>query len=465
MPAPVAIGPAGQETAFSFDVNRDRRPDFWEYERTAGLKNAIAYEAGKTGRPGERIDLSTIKATDVPHFVITLDGVPFELVDEMYRKGHFRFFNPPSRVICCFPGMTDTALTQVFHSKPCTANQALYFDRKANRQSDGNSTYLSGGNAPWAKKMTYRCSFLWDGLSYLDPQLVFDHEMNGIVDAFRAVKCGEAYTYSIGSAALGIRYGRPAFLEFMGRVERLCEQILYERHGQAKITLLSDHGHCLQECKPISFKEVLTAGGYRLTKSLNGPRDVVAIAYGLCTYAEFCTNDPAGVAGCVLGQKDVELASYLEKDAVIVRDREGQARILKGKTGFIYDAQRGDPLKLHDVIERLRREGKVSANGEIDGDAMFAATLDQYYPDPLQRLWEAYHGLVDNPPDVLVSLRDGACFGSQFFYAMIGKVGSTHGSLSRRDSTAFVITMLGDLAPAMRSRDVLPAIEKLRTGK
>jgi hypothetical protein len=465
MPAPIAICPQSQETTFAFDTNGDRRPDFWQYERTGGRKDAIAYGADNSSRPGERIDLDRIKPADVPHFVIVLDGVPFELVDELYHQGYFRFFHPPARVICPFPGMTDTALTKVFHSSRCIANQALYFDRPKNRLSDGNGIYLSGRNAPWAAKMTYRCSFWWDGLSYLDPQLVFDHEMNGIVDAFGKVKAGEAFTYSIGSAALGIRYGRPAFLDFLRTTDRLCEQILYARHGRAKITLVSDHGHCLVECRPISFDKVLSAGGYRLTKSINGPRDVVAIPYGLCTYAELYTNDPAGVAGCVLGRDDVELACYAAGDAVVVRDREGEARILNGKTGFVYDVKRGDPLKLRDVIERLRRDGKVSADGEIDGPAMFAATVDQYYPDPLPRVWEAFHGLVDTPPDVLVSLRDGSCFGSQFFYAMIGKVGSTHGSLSRRDSTAFVMTTLGDLPPAMRSSDVLPALERLRSGK
>ncbi len=464
MPGPVSIVPGEQETVFTYDTNGDRRPDYWEYLRAGGQTYAVAYEADKTGRPGERIRLDGIGASEVPHFIIVLDGVPFELVDEMYREGYFRAFHPPSRVICPFPGMTDTALSEVFHSDRCIANQALYFDRQSNRLSNGNSVYLSGGNAPWAAKMTYRCSFWWDGLSYLDPQLVFDHEMNGIVETFRRVKSGEAGAYSIGSAALGIRYGRPAFLEFLRTIDRLCKQLIRERHGRVKITLLSDHGHCLVDCRPISFDRVLSAGGYHLAKSLRRPGDVVTIPYGLCTYAEFFTNDPAGVAACLTGHEDVEFACFAEKDAVVVRDREGEAWIRKGEVGFIYDVQRGDPLKLRDTIERLRHDGKVTAKGEINPDALFTATLDAYYPDPLERIWHAFHGLVKIPPDIIVSLRDGSCFGSQFFYAMIGRIGSTHGSLGRRNSTTFAMTMLGELPPAMRSREVMPAVERLRSG-
>jgi hypothetical protein len=69
---------------------------------------------------------------------------------------------------------------------------------------------------------------------------------------------------------------------------------------------------------------------------------------------------------------------------------------------------------------------------------------------------------VQHPPDLIVNLRDGACHGSRFFYTMIGRVGSTHGSLNRMNSTTFALTMLGELPPALRSEELMPALEKLR---
>ena len=130
----------------------------------------------------------------------------------------------------------------------------------------------------------------------------------------------------------------------------------------------------------------------------------------------------------------------------------------------MYDSRGGDPLKLAEIVERLRVEGKVSGDGEIAPDALFDATLDHDYPDPLARLWDAFHELVECPPDLIVNLRDGACYGSRFFHAMIGRVNSTHGSLNRASSTTFVLTTLGELPPAMRSRDVLPELEQLWNG-
>jgi hypothetical protein len=397
--------------------------------------------------------------------MIVLDGVPFELVEQLYREGHFRLFYPPARVICCFPSMTDLALAELFHVGRCRAYQALHFDRTANRLSSGGLTYLRATNSPWVDKMNYRCSFWWDAKAYLDPRAVFQHELRGMRDTLRSVHEGEAYAYSVGTAGLGTRGGRDAILEYLRTVDRLCERIVYERRGNVKLTLTADHGHNLVQNWRVSFRKVLADGGYRQTKSLNDPRDVVPIAYGLVTYAAFFTRDPAGVADCLLRHEDVEFACYPSDGGIIVRDQTGQARIAKGRTGFTYDSRHGDPLKLAAIVEQLRRDGDVSADGEIDETALFQATVDHYYPDPLARIWAAFHELVEEPPDLIVNLRDGACHGSRFFHAMIRTVDSTHGSLNRMNSTTFALTMLSELPPAMRSRDLLPVLERLRTGE
>jgi hypothetical protein len=462
-PAPVESHRERDETVLAFDTNGDGHADYWQYEPADGRKHAVAFAADHSDQPGPRIDLDGVAASAVPHFIIALDGVPFEVVDDLYRAGRFRLFHPPSRIICCFPAMTDLALAELFHTEACLACQAQYFDAAANRLSNGNTTYVSGGNSPWLKHMNYRCSLWWDAKVYLDPQAVFDHELAGIADAFRKVDAGEACGYSVGSAGLGTRGGRPAMEAYLRAIDDLCEQIVYERHGRVKITLTADHGHDLVPNRRIAFDDVLKAGGYRLTKTLRGPRDVVEIRYGLVTYAELHTHDPAGVALCLLGHPDVDLTCYPEDDAVVVCNGDGRARVRQGARGFIYDASQGDPLRLEPIVAQLRRDGKVSADGEIDAQALFDATVEHEYPDPLARLWHAFHGLVVHPPDVIASLRDGACHGSRFFYLMIGnQVASTHGSLNRMNSTTFVLTMLGHLPPALRTSEVLPALTRLR---
>ena len=459
-PAPIEARSENNETVRAFDTDGDKKVDFWQYQHPGGRKHALAYLADNSNQPGGRIELDDINAADCPHFLIVLDGVPFELVEQLYREGNFRFFYPPSRVICCFPAMTDLALAELFHSERCYSYQALSFDREANRLSNANSAYLSGRNSPWVPQVSYRCSFWWDTLVYLSPQAVFNHELNGIIRTFRTIDTRQACAYSVGTAGLGTRGGRSAILEYLRTIDRLCEQLIYERRGRVKITLTADHGHNMCQNQRISFRKTLAAGGYRQSKSLREPKDVVPISYGLVTYAEFYTADPAGVAGCLLRNDAVEFACYPSADAVVVTDRHGQARIRKGETGFGYDSTNADPLRLAPLIARLRQAGKVSASGEIDSEAFFEATLDHCYPDPLTRIWNAFHGLVDNPPDLIVNLRDGFCHGSRFFHAMIGKVDSTHGSLNQLSSTTFIMTMLGELPPDLRARDILPTLGK-----
>jgi len=458
-PAPISVHAEGEDSVLSFDTDGDRLPDFWQYQGPDGRKYALDFSS-RSEDAEQRIRLDQISADDCPHFIIVLDGVPFELVDELYREGYFRFFHPPSKVICCFPAMTDLALSRLFHAGRCRAYEARRFDRAANRFSDGAAVYLSGENSPWMEYMDYRCSFWWDGLAYLNPQAVFEHELKGMLAAFRKIDAGQAAAYSVGTAGLGTRGGREAILNYLITIDRLCERIIYERKGRANITVVADHGHNLVVNERVSFRKTLEAGGFRQTKSLHTPKDVAPAGYGLVTYAAFFTNEPERVAACLLNHPSVEFACYPDELGVAVRDQNGAAYIRQGSEGFIYDFQESDPLKLAAIERSLKQAGKVNERGEIDATALFAASAEHFYPDPLERIWGAFFNLVEFPPDVLVNLRDGSCYGSRLFAFMIGRVASTHGSLNRINSTTFVLTTLGELAPVMRSRDVLPALRE-----
>jgi len=462
-PGPLSVHEVGRERVYAFDTNGDRRPDYWEYQREDGRKAALAY--ANTAEPGPRVELDAQTNADCPHVLLVLDGVPFELVKQLYDDGRFRLFYPPTRLVCCFPSMTDLALVDLFHAPACPGYQALYCDRTTGKLSDGNKEYLSGRSAPWVAGMTYRVSTSWDILVYLDPRAVFNHEMDDLARRTRALQAGELRAYSLGTAGMGIRDGRAGITQFLEIVDRLCEQIVYEHHGRVKITLTADHGHNLVRNERVDFEPVLRAGGYRPATSLRDPRDVVVVRYGLVTYADFATQDPAGVGACLLKSEAVTFACYRDGDGLLVVDREGQARITAGAGGLRYDARGGDPLHLASIVAQLQAAGRVSADGDIDGDALFAATVDHEYPDPLARLWRAFHGMVANPPDLIVDLRDGYCHGSKFFYAMAYPIRSTHGSLNRMNSETFVLTMLGDLPPVLRTEEVLPRLEALRGAK
>ena len=85
-PAPISVHAEGEDSVLSFDTDGDRLPDFWQYQGPDGRKYALDFSS-RSEDAEQRIRLDQISADDCPHFIIVLDGVPFELVDELYREG------------------------------------------------------------------------------------------------------------------------------------------------------------------------------------------------------------------------------------------------------------------------------------------------------------------------------------------------------------------------------------------
>lgn len=452
----------------SFDMDRDGQADYWQRFDSAGRKVELRFSQ-QPGEPNEVILLDRLVLQEVPHFIIALDGVPYELVEELYQQGRFRLFHPPSRVVTCFPGMTNPAFQQIFGGKKPIAYESRYFDRKRNRLIGGNDLYLSGLSANWAKSLDYRCSPKLGALSYIKPDMVFKYELQQITDMFRKAQKDTRIVYSVATAGLGTRGGREAIMKYLRTIDQWCEQIVYERRGKVKISLLADHGHSTSGQGRASFKKLLKENGYSLTDHLEKTSDVVTVEFGLVSYAVYYTDDPAGVATALLTDPRTILACYplvKEKTAadgldVVVQTTDGKATVRKKQGRFGYEVEYGDPLELSDIIEQLRRKVRIDSDGFIDDRAMFEATLNHIYPDPLRRVWQAFNGLVEKPADLVICLKDGWAHGSGLFYNVIGKVASTHGSLNQSNSVTFAMTMLGELSPALRLEEVMPNLKKL----
>ncbi|MBN2211524.1 MAG: hypothetical protein JW709_09035, partial [Sedimentisphaerales bacterium] len=410
-----------------FDTDNDHRADYWQIFNAGGRKTELIFAPAKekqelsentsaTASTEISVRLDTVSALAAPHFIIALDGVPYSLVEELYEQGHFRLFHPPVKMISTFPAMTDLAFQRIFGGRQPIAYQAEHFDRDLNRMRNGNDIYLSGEAADWANRLDYRIGFLWDAMAYTFPQQVFDQEKQGMMDVLRRTEDARtAIVYSVGTAGLGTQGGREAILGYLRDIDMMCEQLVFERRGRVKITLLADHGHNMSGRGRISFDDDLRQAGYRPFDKLEKPGDVVAIKYGLVTYAAFFTDDASGVADVLIHNPAVTLACYPQGDDVVVKTLTGSARIDKQDERFRYTCLSDDPLNLKPLITQLTDQGYVDQDGFIDDHAFLVASADHEYPDALRRVWEAFHGLVKKPADLIVCLEDGWVHGSSFF--------------------------------------------------
>jgi hypothetical protein len=442
----------------TFTLDGATKPNY-EQRLEDGKVRELLFDEDGDGQWDKTVDLRE-PHPDWPHFLIILDGVPYDLVKKMRDEGQFRLFAPPARVVTVFPSVTDVALAQVFQSRPCNGFEAQYYDHEKKALSNGNDVYLSGANAPWQPQVTYCAPQSVAVNTYLSPWSVFSTELSDTEKLFRTTKLPFASAYSVGSAGIGTREGEAGIRRYLTQVDQLCERITFERRGQVHFSITADHGHSLHQCERVTYDKALADAGFNVVSSLSGPKDVVILSYGLVTCAQFQTKDPRGAAEAVLHEPSVDLVTFREGDLVYVLKEDAVATVAKRPGGYAYDTSKGDPLELAPILQQLKKEGAVDAEGTIADRPLLLATVEHKYPDPLRRLCECFDGIVLQEPDVVVSLRPEYCHGSAFFHFFVKPVASTHGNLDYLDSVTFVMTnaLSKPLPSVMRPGDVLEAI-------
>ncbi len=443
---PIAMNDARAD----YDTDGDGQADFFCLFDATGRITRIAYDRSGDAKPDEIIHLDAINPRFCRHLVLVLDGFPIDVVKEFYDSGHLRMFHRPAVVIAPYPTMTDLCLEDAFGYFPCSGYEARYYHRTKRATVGGTSDYLAGKNEPFAKIIQYRASPLDDGTAYMNPKAMFESELAGLKRIWDRRETMEVIAYFVSTAGMGSRFGKEGQLHALARLEQFVNQIVMETHGLVKVTLLADHGQTNTPYEVAGLDKHLKAKGWRLVNRLQRDRDVVMIKFGLVTCAVFNTLNPAKLADDLLAAKAVELASYVEGDAVIVRTKDAKA-VIKSADGKIFEYKPivGNPLKL-------------AKKGRIDGRELLKAATDSKckYPDALYRLWRAHFGLVENPPDVIVSLHDQYCNGSAFFSGVMER-SSTHGGLNWKNSATFIMSTAGTIQGPLRSEDIPDKIEKI----
>jgi hypothetical protein len=274
----------------------------------------------------------------------------------------------------------------------------------------------------------------------------------------------EVPVYLVSTAGISTRRGLEGQRQVLATIDRLSQQLIWQTRGMVKITIFSDHGHTLTPARYIDFRQYLAEKGWRVTSRLEGPHDVATMEFGLLTYEAFATRDRPGLAATVLQHPGVDLVTYIEGDAVIVEKTDGRARIERRGQRYRYAAEKGDPLDLAETVAKMKADGALDSDGYADDAEWFKRTQSHRYPDAPNRLWRAFNDLVENPPDLVASLKFEYYAGLKARAQWLTVLPSTHGSLDRRDSTAFIMSTAGPLLPeggAIRSRDLGTIFEKL----
>jgi len=442
-----------------YDMHATGRADFALLTDENHRLDIVAYDDDHSGRFNRRYRLSEYTNDDVPHLIILLDSLPFDAFEQRYHEGRLAWFDPPAKVIPPFPSMTELIYTRLLRAPPLPGMIDQYYDPQSKRvQNNVLRRAIEHYREPWERRLHYGMSEMESGLSYIDPRPWFGAEMARAKKAFDDSPDRVTVVYIGSASSMMSRYGRAGMDEIIEGVERLCLRLLYDRQGAVKISLLADHGHNLVESKNISLADPLKRAGYHVAGHIDGNRDVVLEINGLVTYAAIRTWEPESVARVLAAQPQIELAMYMDGERVIVRDGRGAAAIECRQHKVRYVPIDADVLNYASVVESLRSSGKADADGFISDDDWFAVTLDHQFPDAPRRIWDAFHGTVVHPPELMITMRDGYCAGLPEYEKFI-HMASTHGGLNQTNSATFVMTMTGRVKGPMKSKQVLSVLE------
>ena len=220
--------------------------------------------------------------------------------------------------------------------------------------------------------------------------------------------------YIVSSTGLVGKYGEAGANEALDRIEQFCMQLMWERRGAVRISVLADHGHNYISGRWFGLDDLLTQNGFRVTKRLSKINDVVMDIDGLMNYVGLHTRQPTEVADLLVSRDEVQIVAYQRDERIIIRNAHGSAAIERRDGRYRYVVINHDVLNYVPIIEAMRQDGRADAEGFAEARVWLHATHDLEYPDAPYRLWHAFHDLVVNVPDVMVTLRDGYYTGLQY---------------------------------------------------
>jgi len=391
--------------------------------------------------------------------IVCLDGVPYVEFKALWEEGHFREFYRPVPVVSPFPSASGVALSALFHTSPVAGYEDGYFDRARNELSGGALKTSTLTDMPYVQLLDYDMPGWARGLAYVLPEKTFHADVGRLRKHFRESQDKVFLAHIASTDSVYHVVPRAEARRLLLEVDSVLRELYFDSGGKLRITIFSDHGNSLVQNRSVPLEAHLAAHGWRRTKNLGGPRDVVVPAYGLMGFfAVYCEpNQRASLARDLASLEGADFVAYAEGDRVFVENAKGHARLEWKPDGsaYRYRPESADPLALGEILSGLAQQKKLDADGWGSDADWLAATASHRYPDALHRLrdWATNH--VRNRADLIVNLKPGYHQGSAGFDCMVTML-STHGSLDASQSLGFATSTDGPLAGPVRAEEVLP---------
>lgn len=401
--------------------------------------------------------------------LVCLDGVPHGMMADLHARGRFRAFRPPARLISTFPAITEVMLTEFFRVEPPPGYGLRYYDEDANalRGGIGDLEAIS----VWFSLYDYVTPMLDRGLVYLWAPAA-ERDLTALERRLRTAGPGTLLMHLDSTDALMHHEKAEVTERWLVRLDELLERLGTAADSRVEIVFFSDHGNDRTRSRRVPLEAHLKARGWSPAGTIRGDSGVAILPTGLISTGYLYTRRPAEVAASLADLPGLDFALFDTGGAVhivgprgaaVIERRLGEGAVDAGpglpggnEVWWRYRALRGDPLALETAVARLTARGRMDAEGWARDSEWFVETIDEAYPDVLNRAWGGATGHVENVGDVLLSLKDGWHCGSRLLSGMLTFEG-THGSLSRASVTGFWMSSRRGL-PDARAEDALDVL-------
>lgn len=412
-------------------------PDIHQRRALAGLLVLLLPLAMGNGVADER--MPDVSPDGVPQrLVLALDGIPYDVFTELQEQGYFTDFGPAARMVSTFPSLSDVAFAVIGGSEPPDGYQYMRFDAEQNKVVGNTLGALSGRVRPSMAADTKGHSSVYRMIGYVAAYHVTLREMRRIGREMLGSRNQTFVAYLEESDALlhvGGRHGARKFLiRLDAYLQDLQDRVRARTGRQLLVDIVSDHGSTMVKGQVVPVERLLRDCGFRRRHRIEQPYDVAYTLAGIIGSVAITTSREHAeeAAHCLAVADGVDLVAVDRGNTVGILTSDGEAEVRLADAvpeSYDYRALRGDPLGLlqgmTDIVERRFEES-----------ALFMQTLEAPRPDPLRRLWWAFHGEVKEPSSILVSLADGHEAGNAQVVALArlrGRAG-THGSMTRLSS-------------------------------
>jgi hypothetical protein len=370
--------------------------------------------------------------------ILAVDGVPYDVFVESQRQGLFAGFRPVAPMVSTFPSLTDVSFAAIGGGQVPTGYQQMHFDPVRNKTVGNTVGSLADRVHTNIHADSRDYSSLHRMIGYMAAYHYALHDLRDIGQEVLDSHKQTFVAYLEQSDPLVHVEGRPGAERFLRKLDSFLQDLQAQVRARTgrdlMIDIVSDHGSTMMKGRIVPVAQWLRHCGFRRHNRMSQANDVAYSLAGIIGSVAITTSKEhtEDVARCIAGSDGVDLVAVDRGDAVGVLTADGEAEVRLVSTTpeqYDYRALRGDPLGLLPDTNGVREQ-------RFDQAQLFQQTVQAPRPNPLRRLWRAFHGEVKEPSPIIVSLVDGREAGNAELRTMAvirGRVG-THGSMTRLSS-------------------------------